>query len=269
VVDDASKDNTSEVVSSFNDRKIKYICHQVNKGGSATRNTGIANSSYEYIAFLDDDDEWLPEKLKEQVDVLENCSPKIGGVYTGHIKVVNNSSRSILEVWTPKKKGDIHNEMFKANWVSTTSSLLLRRECFERVGLFDESLPSFQDYDMWIRISREFHFEYIKEPLVKYYVHENKIWTNLEALSKGMEIMLKKYSQSLALRKNCSRYYLSLGVHYCYNKNTKKGREAFIKAIRLDPFEIRHYFNFGISILGPGAYKKLKEINKKVLSLKG
>src|SRR5258705_13939604 len=70
VVDDASTDSTAEVVVSFNDSRIKFIRHQTNQGGSAARNTGIRASKCDYIAFLDDDDEWSPRKLSKQVEVL-------------------------------------------------------------------------------------------------------------------------------------------------------------------------------------------------------
>lgn len=264
VVDDGSIDKTHEVVTGFDDERIKYIRHEMSKGGSAARNTGIVKSDSKYIAFLDDDDEWVPEKLQMQVGILEDGSPKVGGVYTGHMVVDNNSGR-ILREWTPKRRGSIYNDMFARNWVSTASSLLLRRNCFNKVGLFDESLPSFQDYDMWIRISKEFDFEYINKPLVKYRVHGNKIWTNLEALGKGMELMLKKYGESPEFRKNYSNYYLNLGVSYCYSGNTKKGREAFLKAISLYPFEIRHYFNLFLSMLGANAFTKLKGYKEKLV----
>lgn len=74
-----------------------------------------------------------------------------------------------------------------------------------RIGLFDESVSFGPDYDLLIRISKKFHFEY-NDVLVKYYFHENKIWTNPETLSKGMAITLKKYSESSALRKYYSQY---------------------------------------------------------------
>ncbi|HWP93499.1 MAG TPA: glycosyltransferase [Thermodesulfobacteriota bacterium] len=261
IVDDASADNTFEVVTSFDDERIKYLRHALCKGGSAARNTGIMNSSSKYVAFLDDDDEWLPDKLRKQLDLLEKASSKIGAVYTGHM-VVDYNSRNVIRIWSPKKRGNIYEAMFEANWVSTTSSVLLRRECFERVGLFDENLPSFQDYDMWIRISKEFNFEYINETLVKYRIHGDKIWTNLEALDRGIELMLKKYGESPAFRKNYSNYYLGLGVGHCNKGNIEKGREAFISAIRLYPFDIRHYFNLFLSFLGADNFRRLKEIKK-------
>jgi len=257
VVDDGSKDNTEEVVRSFGDDRVKYIRHDAARGGSAARNTGITNSSSKYVAFLDDDDEWMPEKLEIQVDLLEKSPLKLGAVYTGHL-VVDSDGGGILREWIPKRRGYIYNDMFMKNWIGTASSLLVRRDCFDRAGLFDESLPSFQDYDLWIRISREFDFEYVDKPLVKYRIHGNKIWTNLEALNKGMELMLKKYGGSPEFKKNYSNYYLGLGVNYCYKGNAKKGREAFLKGIKLYPFEIRHYFNLFLSIFGSTTFTKLK-----------
>ena len=79
------------------------------------------------------------------------------------------------------------------NSVGSASAAVLKRACFKKVGLFDEDLPCSQDYDLWIRISKEFLFEYVPEPLFKYSIHPNKISTNLEALAKGLEIMAEKY----------------------------------------------------------------------------
>src|SRR5919108_447986 len=75
------------------------------------------------------------------------------------------------------------------NCIGTASTVLLRKECFDAVGVFDENLPSSQDYDMWLRISTCFHFDYIKEPLTKYYVHGNKISTDYEAKLNGIKMM--------------------------------------------------------------------------------
>src|SRR5258705_10332336 len=75
VVDDSSQDHTREVVNSLDDKRIKYIRHERNKGVAAARNTGVSNAKGDYIAFLDDDDEWFPEKLKKQCAVLEASSP--------------------------------------------------------------------------------------------------------------------------------------------------------------------------------------------------
>ena len=91
VVDDASIDNTEKVVKSFNDVRIRFLRSNLNKGGSAARNMGIIAANGEYIAFLDSDDEWLPEKLEKQISILKNLkSLEWGGIYCGHILISNN-----------------------------------------------------------------------------------------------------------------------------------------------------------------------------------
>ncbi|MFN3530991.1 MAG: glycosyltransferase family 2 protein [Candidatus Brocadia sp.] len=190
VVDDGSKDNTPEVVNRLNNKKIKYIRNEINKGEAGARNTGIINSNSEYIAFLDDD-EWLPEKLTLQVDLLKNSPTKVGVVYTGYIEV-DRTSQKILWKMVPVKKGNIYKDMFIKNYVGIPSTVIARRACFEKIGLFDESVVYPTDYDMWIRISKEFHFEYIKKPLVKYYIHKNTISSNSEIRIRGIETMLKR-----------------------------------------------------------------------------
>src|SRR5262245_11345247 len=155
VVDDASNDNTSEVVAAFNDERIRFLQHETNKGGSAARNTGILNSQCDYIAFLDDDDEWLPDKLAKQMDVLLRSPPEVGCVYTGYVMVDGTTGR-VIDQRTPAKKGNLANDLLRSNYVGGTSSALLKRDCLKKVGLFDENLPRSQDYDLWIRIANEF-----------------------------------------------------------------------------------------------------------------
>ncbi len=266
IVDDGCTDSTSDLVSAFNDARIKYIRHEINKGGSAARNTGILNSKCEFIAFLDDDDEWLPEKLDMQIKVIEESLPRVGGVYTSYI-VVDRTDGTIIARKIPTKKGDLSTNLLVNNCIGATSSVLLRMRCFEEVGLFDEVLPSFQDYDMWIRISKKFHFEYIKEILFKYHIHKKKIWTDLDALERGIKIMLEKYGSSSSFRKNCSDYYLLLGVQHCYNGNVEKARTAFLRAIQLYPFEPRNYFNLFLYFFGSAKFTRVKKAKEMMVSV--
>src|SRR5262249_23269523 len=183
VVDDASTDNTAKVVAAFNDDRIRFIQHDTNKGGSAARNTGILASKCDYIAFLDDDDEWLPDKLRKQMEILVASLPEVGGVYTGCLDV-DKVSGKVIRQRIPTKRGNLSRELLIENCVGGTSAMLLRKVCLQKVGLFDETLPRSQDYDLWIRISREFLFECAQEPLFKYNVHGKKISTDLRAVAK-------------------------------------------------------------------------------------
>lgn len=263
VVDDASNDDTSEVVRSITDTRIRYIPHETNKGGGATRNTGIRNAHGEYIAFLDDDDEWLPEKLELQIKVLANSPPEVGGVYSGYQKI-ERTTGELIGSHVPTKKGNLANVLLDYNWVGSTSSVLLRKECVEKVGLFDESLPSLQDYDLWIRISRDFHFAFVSKPLVIYYIHNNKISTNPEAFRQGLEIMMSKLGNSSStLRKNYWYRFIRLGVLYCLNGETKKGRKAYYKAIRLYPLHVKPYLILCLTLLGTDVFRKVMDGRKK------
>jgi len=257
VVDDASEDHTHEVMNNLNDKRIKYIRHEVNKRVSAARNTGVLNSSGDYIAFLDDDDEWLPGKLQIQVALLEDSTSTFGGVYTGFVHIDRSTGR-ILEQVVPERRGNIYNDLLKDNCIGTPSTVLLRRQCLDRVGLFDESIEFWEDYDLWIRVSKEFHFECVPECLVKYWFHGNQLSTNIELMIRALEAQIRKYGESFSLhRKYCSDRYLSLAVLYCYAGNIGKARETFSKAIKIYPLGIRNYFYLCLAFLSGSNFKKV------------
>ena len=260
VVDDASTDNTAEAVAEFSDKRIRFLRHETTKGGSAARNTGILASECDYIALLDDDDEWLPDKLSKQMEVLLSSPPEVGCVYTGYVDV-SRSTGTIIGEHIPTKRGDLSKELVAENCVGSASSVLLKRECLKKVGLFDESLPCAQDYDLWIRIANEFLFECVSEPLFKYRIHENKISTNLEAVTRGLEIMATKY-RNFPLSYYTGQY-MDVGIMYCLAGDIKKGRKAFLQAIRLYPIQLRGYLNFCLTLFGAENFGKLKEAQRK------
>ena len=267
VIDDASQDHTREVISSFGDKRIRYIRHETNKRVAAARNTGVVNSKGAYIAFLDDDDEWFPEKLQKQFDLLEACPPIIGVVYAGAF-IIGESSKKILAKISPQKRGDVFDTILTQNRIAATSTIFLRSQCFEKVGLFDESLVFADDYDMWLRISKEFQFEYINEPLINYLLHDDQpsLSRNYEAVIRDTEILLKKHAPLLASNnKGHSGRYRELGEIYCCTGDIRKGREAFIKAIKLYPLDIKYYYSLFLSLLGAKNFKKFKECKDRII----
>lgn len=156
VVDDASQDKTSEVVASFGDPRIRYIRHDTNRGGSVARNTGIRAATGEYISFLDDDDEWEPEKTDEQLkllssyDVVTCTSDGIGD------DLPKFNSRKTLEL------GDLQ----KGPWGGT--GVLMAKASVLKQTMFDESLPRGQDWDLFIRIALLHKIGYLNKPLLRY-----------------------------------------------------------------------------------------------------
>jgi Glycosyltransferase like family 2 len=150
------------------------------------------------------------------------------------------------------------------NCIGSPSTILLKRACFDIAGCFDESLSNFEDYDLWIRIAKYFQFYCIPSPLYSYYIHNIKLTNNPVSLDHGLSVMLKRYgSNSIKSKKFYSRYYLKLGILYCFDKNLKNGWKSYLKAIRLYPFEIRNYYNLLISFFGPRLFRFLKEVKPK------
>jgi glycosyltransferase involved in cell wall biosynthesis len=264
IVDDASDEPVHDIVKGFKDARVRCIRHERRRGGAAARNTGIRNTTGEFVAFLDDDDEWYPEKLARQVSILLRSDSEIGAVYAGY-DVVNRNTGSIPGQKVPVHRGDLSSVLLTANLIGTTSCMLLRRKCFADVGMFDESLPSFQDYDLWIRLSRAYQFDYASECLLKYHLHSNKIWTNPNAILEGLDILVDRYGGSEKFRKRCSVYYLSVAVQFCEAGEGRKARRALRRAILLDPFDSRHYLYSLLSLLNLRTYQKVQRSKTKIL----
>jgi len=269
VIDDCSTDITPKLVGDIDDKRIKYIRNDTNKGVSASRNIGIKNSSGEYIAFLDDDDEWLPQKLEKQMDIFSLGSPNLGCVYTLGLFISATSGKIVKNNPLPHR-GRILSDLLYKNFI-ITSSVLFRRECFKKVGLFDESVGYAEDYDMWIRMSVEYEFDYVDEIMVKHNVHErqnSKGSNSVLSAIKGLELLLDKHSRLLNENKKAyNRRLLRLGVKYCCNGATKKGRELFLKAIYHYPYDIRSYYNLALSLFGADAFIKIKKMGKNNLPI--
>lgn len=257
VVDDCSADATPAVVERFADPRIRFLRHPARRGGGAARNTGIAHARGAYVAFLDDDDEWHPDKLERQMEVMRRGEPAAGAVYCGYRIVERGTGREQGRM-TPKTAGDLSAELMSRNPIGGTSCMLVRRECLDKAGGFDERLPSFQDRDLWIRLARETRFAYVPEPLLDYYVHEKKVWTNPDALLKGLEIMLAKHGASAAFRKACARRYLFCGVKLCDAGRFSDGRRALRRSIALHPWAIKSYLYFALALLGPNVMSAVR-----------
>jgi glycosyltransferase involved in cell wall biosynthesis len=263
VVDDASTDGTPGLRQQYQDPRIHWLRHDSIRGGGAARNAGIANTRGEYIAFLDDDDEWYPEKLARQIEVMRKRPAEVAAVYTGYL-VVDRATGQVRGRMIPRLRGNLHADLLKSNPIGGTSSVLLRRTCLDRVGLFDETLPSFQDRDLWIRIAREFHFDYVDQPLLNSFSHPKKVWTNLDALIKGLEIMLEKYGSSPAFRKQCGARYLWFGLRLCEAGQIGRGRQALLKSIALSPYGIKPYLYFLLTLLGSNAFTMARHTMARV-----
>ncbi len=162
VVDDGSTDGTLDGLEVFSGR-IKCLAHGSNRGVSAARNTGIRAGTAPYLAFLDSDDYWLPEKLARQMDFLRRA-PEIRACQTEEIWIRHGRRVNPREKHL-KPSGEIFEPSLKRCLVSP-SAVILKRSLLEEIGLFDESLPACEDYDLWLRIASRFPIQLLRQPLV-------------------------------------------------------------------------------------------------------
>ena len=161
VVDDGSIDDTHDILNSY--QKNFLVLRQNNKGVSAARNRGLAAASGRFIAFLDSDDFWIPQKLSRQVDFFHS-NPDALICQTEEIWIRNNVRVN------PKKRhkkpsGMIFEPSLSLCLVSP-SAVMIKKNLFEEVGLFDETLPACEDYDLWLRVSCRHPVHLIDTPLI-------------------------------------------------------------------------------------------------------
>lgn len=173
VIDDASDDGTKYAIEDYIQMKkisYYYIPKYESRGGNYARNMGIKLSKGEYIAFLDDDDEWMPEKIEKQVKVLDEDA-SIGFVYCGSIIEKNLCKNSWTHQNIQNKKyleGNISKEILIRIITTTTTTIMVRRDIMNITGMFDENLKYWQEYEFSIRILQETNAKCVRENLILY-----------------------------------------------------------------------------------------------------
>jgi len=226
-------------VSSFNDERIRYVRHEENRGEAAARNTGIKAAKCNYIAYQDSDDEWLPEKLARQMELLENAPPEVGVIYTGFWKTENHRRTYIPFSWVSQKNGNIHKELLNGNFIGSPV-VLVKKECFDRVGLFDERLRNLVDWEMWLRISKRYHFRCVDEPLAIAHYDADNVSDNPDSLIDALELVLEKNHDEFEGEKRLlAKHWINIGNLLVAKGDVKRGRRYVVNALRLYPFSIR------------------------------
>ncbi len=161
IVDDGSTDYTRELVAEYGDR-VRYV-FQPNAGPSAARNLGIRHASGKLITFLDSDDLWLPHKLARQREWMA-AHPQARLCYTDEIWIRRGVRVNQKKIHA--KSGGWIYPLCLPRCIISPSSVLMRRELFDAVGLFDEQLPVCEDYDLWLRVASRFEIGFIAESLI-------------------------------------------------------------------------------------------------------
>ncbi|MCM8812085.1 MAG: glycosyltransferase [Candidatus Omnitrophica bacterium] len=227
VVDDGSTDDTEAVILPYLPW-VTYI-RQKNQGVAAARNTGILKAVAPYIAFLDSDDIWLPHKLERQMEFLRQ-KPETGLLYARMWSYdVETPDKKRLE---PRMIARTFEDLLNGPNCITTSTVIVRKGCFETAGLFDPTLPAVEDHELWLRIAKRFLIDFLDEPVAEYRRHKTSTTSEPVRLYEGYrrfyESILKQYRQEMRDPRSAERQ-LAKFEYLCGTAALKggKAKEAF------------------------------------------
>jgi len=241
VVDDGSTDQTKERMLAFGD-KIQYI-HKPNGGACSARNLGIRRSRGTFIAFLDCDDLYDEKKIELSVGYLKK-NPKFGYVHTDAY-FIDQDGGIIRKYSHPRarKEGWVARKLVLGNFICN-STVVVRREILEKAGLFDESIFTPADWDLWIRLAEVAPVGYLNMPLTGYRVTDNYIFRRIELAQKEegavIENFFKRNPRWNHLRSGVlSNYHLRYAECYFLKDNENRLREEFFSSLKFNPLNFK------------------------------
>jgi glycosyltransferase involved in cell wall biosynthesis len=277
VVDDGSADGTQKALERYRNT-ITYI-HQKNAGEPAARNTGMRHATGEYIAFLDADDLWLPEKLRLQMDLFE-AHPEYSLVYTD-MTTFNDTGVLVESVRSSRgrvyRSGRIFPHLFQETLFGS-GSVVFRKSCIETVGGFDESFFIGSDYEMWLRMARHFEFGYVDKPLLQYRQHPEMSTRMLGQVpqegmpwqAKVLKSILARYPEAASelgesdVNRRLGLLYMWLGRSWLDRGNHAAARKLISGALQYSPRNPRYRLAYFATFLSPSQVSKATEFYRKL-----
>lgn len=244
VVDDspddyAYRERVRSEIEALSD-SILYLCNEKQSGACFSRNRGLAAASGEYIAFLDDDDEWLPEKAEKLVGAFEKAEPQTAMIYCDFYQY-NDESGTTRKIELRKLRGDIFDALMQhENFCGGTSMPMIRTESLREINGFDNELTAAQDYDTWLRLAERFPIDYYPEALTIYHWHPGEqITKNPRSRLMGLERICSKYEDYYcthpiaywSVLQELIPYYQTVG-------QTEKAKKTLKKVLLLCPLKL-------------------------------
>jgi glycosyltransferase involved in cell wall biosynthesis len=268
-IDDGSKDGTREWLSAQT-QPAKVILNEKNLGTYGSLNRALEAATGEFVAVLNDDDVWAPEKLQRQVELMDSHS-QVGLVHTDGWFIDGDGKRmegTPLGFEFPRfETGDVLLDLVYQNKI-IASAALVRRECFEKLGGFNEGYFGSGDWEMWFRVAEQWQVGFVPEPLTFYRVHGanashklDRIWRDDEKLRDWMVGRLNSLEagrfDDARLRAVKSHNWASLGTVRTLNGAPAKGREAYKESMRLMPGRFKSWLRYGATYLPSPLFRKL------------
>ena len=242
VVDDGSTDDTRLRLESFKE-KIRYF-YKTNGGVCSARNVGLREARGEFIGLLDSDDTYMPEKVERCLDFLQK-NPDFCFVHTDTY-LVDSQGNDIERYQHPKSRcaGWITDQLLMGNFIANPTNFF-RRECYERCGGYEESLFPPGDWDLWLRISKEYKIGYIDQPLSRYSVLSNSCFNDLERTRREEQWVLDNFFKNearwngLVRRKAYGEFHLRNAQCYFVKQQEAECRREYEKSFQQYPLSLK------------------------------
>ncbi|MBA3009998.1 MAG: glycosyltransferase [Desulfobacula sp.] len=253
VVDDGSTDDTPAILAGYGE-KIRVVC-QPNSGRSAANNTGIAHAKGEWIAFLDSDDTWMPQKISRQIELCKNKAISHTDSYFLGDHIENDLCRSSL---SPLYHGSVLKELLVSNFI-VKSTVLVRRDVICKHGCFDERYDCVIDWPLWLKICAEQELGYVPEPLTHYRVHLGSVsMKSRQTLPSHLRVISEAFSSKGVgknypeLRKQALKASFQINIHFAASSGDWQfALRCCLKSLYFAPFSSRNWKNLIKSILIP------------------
>lgn len=252
ITDDCSTDESRQVVEQYRrlDDRIIPVLHDVNHGLARARNSGLAVSTGEFVALIDADDIWLPDKLKTQMERFQ-AQPELGLVHSdsaiidGDGNLTGKRFSALLHCKGQQTSGNLFEVLCERNFLCVPT-VILRREAIQYAGGFEENLRSLEDWVCWTKISHKYPFHYVDDALVHYRIHGAGLSSNPKGMAqnrvKAFQFLLASFSDiPLHLR---SKMLYSLGVSHLETSESREAAQAFIDSIRANPLQLRSWARY-------------------------
>jgi glycosyltransferase involved in cell wall biosynthesis len=280
IVDDGSTDGTLERIERFRDKlAIRYLRHDTPLGIAVSVNDGIRAATGEYVAFLDHDDAWLPEFLETQTRYLDE-HPDVGMVHSDFQTI--DAEGTILEdsVATCRRRerpsGHVFPQLFMDSFI-VGNSVLIRRECFNQLGIFDETLK-WADYHMWLRVARKYKVDYVGKVLTAYRQHSTQQTRTdssqppdeapvaVKAIRKLVEEHpeIRKELGDRTIRRRMASFYFDLAYGWFLKDELGNARLCIRHALRLWPTNPSYLTLYAATLLRPSQARAAREALRRL-----
>lgn len=264
ITDDCSTDDSRQIAERWKrkDSRVVTVFHEVNTGLSGARNSGMAVASGDFVALCDADDIWAEDKLKIQLERFRE-QPDLGVVHSDALiidsdgKLTGQKYSSEFHGQDQECSGILFEEFCLRNFICN-STVLLRRECLDYAGGFDQRLRSLEDWVCWARVSRKYAFGYVGDPLVSYRVHKTNLSRQVSAMA-GYRVtavgLLLEDGKDIP-RALKSKMLYSVGVAHMELADWRAATETFRKALGEDVFNLRAWVRWAQALVECGKRPK-------------